>query len=246
MEFFLLLLTDGKFPSNHVSMDEAPLFTRSQAQDLTLLDSQTLDYWTRLGILQPVAGGGGKGHHRKYDKLQITLGRIMKEMAEFGVGGSSLTKMAEEFQASIDWFAAKGLTDFAPAASSLIEYWHDLETKGFLEVKVADPVAARNDSRRIEKDDWAGLVAFHQSVAPLPDDIVLKCKSISFDEMREHFDRFLTLRPEGDGRSTNGDIFLFKNSDGGWEIDFEAEPKQARAFITIRLREIKRELWRRL
>ena len=37
---------------------------------------------------------------------------------------------------------------------------------------------------------------------------------------------------------------LFKNESGGWEIDFEAQPELARSFITIRLRDIKRELWR--
>ena len=225
-------------------MEEAPLYTRSQAQNLTGLDAQTLDYLTRLGALKPVAGGGGKGNHRKYDQYQITLGRLLKEVSEFGLGGNALATIAAEFQASLTWFAENELSQHAYHASSLIHYRHELESRGYVEVNVTSATPPHNRIKRIESNDWAGLISYHQKLAPLPDEIIAKCKSVPFEEMRLHYDRFMALRPQGDGKSTAGEIYMFKNESGGWEIDFEAQPELARSFITIRLRDIKRELWR--
>lgn len=226
-------------------MDTPPLYSRSQAQELTQLDAQTLDYLTRLGALKPVAGGGGKGHHRKYDQHQITLGRMLKEAAEFGLGGNALTMIAAEFQASIEWFTANGLSEHAYAASSLIQYRHEMETQGFVEVSSVTATQPYGTKERIEGGSWDRLVEFHQQIAPLPKGIVAICRKASFTKMRLHYDRFMALRPLGDGKATSGEIHLFKNEIGGWEIDFEVTPEKALSFITIRLRDIKHELWRR-
>ncbi|GAA4777342.1 hypothetical protein [Novosphingobium ginsenosidimutans] len=220
-------------------------YSRSQAQDLTGLDAQMLDYLTRLGALQPSAGGGGKGHHRKYDQFQITLGRMLKEIAGFGLGGSALATIATEFQQSIGWFKSKGLAEYALAASSLIHYRHELETQGYVDMNVVRGTPLQNVKERIYSDDWQGLVALHQVIAPLPDAIVEVCKSVPFEEMRQHYDRFMALSPGGDGKSTSGEIYLFLSEAGSWEIDFEEQPAKATSFITIRLRSLKRSLWRR-
>lgn len=226
-------------------MDANPLYVRSQVQDLTGLDSQTLDYWTRLGILRPVSGGGGKGHHRKYDLTQVVLGCILREAAQFGMGGNALATMASEFQASIDWFKANGLVDHAVGACSLVAYRHDLDEQGFTDINVASSTPPYNLQHRIVGDDWEGLVTAHQQGIPLPVEIVEKCKTIPYPEMHLHFDRFMALKPPSGPKSPAAEIFLSKNSEDGWEFNFELPPIGTRSYITIRLSDIKRELWRR-
>src|SRR5436190_14446409 len=73
------------------------------------LDDDTLRYWVRAGILRAEHGGGGKGRHHRFTRLELGLAVFLARLRAFGFTSSALAGLSERFHASVDWMRAQRL-----------------------------------------------------------------------------------------------------------------------------------------
>ena len=227
------------------------LFTRSQIQQMTGLDAQSLDYWSKSGILQSTSGGGGKGQHRKFDAFQVTIGRILFELQKLGVGGNSMKELAGQFPAALRWFFAHGFIGFEWAAASLIEYRHDIDLQGYATVPDAAFIVELGVDIPVEgkrrKLNWGQVVEYHRKytsgISQISDDLVERCKVADFEEYLTHRDRFFAISPTRTSMQYVKTMYLEPANGGGFSVHFNEEPEQAFAYLTVNVAHIKRKLW---
>lgn len=87
------------------------LFTRQQIGALTGIDSSTLNYWMREGVLRPSSGGAGRGSHRRFAYPEVTLAAMLQELRGFGIAMSALARIASRFHRAFDWMAERGISN---------------------------------------------------------------------------------------------------------------------------------------
>lgn len=56
------------------------LFTRQQIRHRTGIREDLLNYFVREGLLEASEGGGGKGQHRRFKAIEVTLAAIMNQL----------------------------------------------------------------------------------------------------------------------------------------------------------------------
>jgi len=89
----------------------AQLFTRQQIAEMTGIDSSTLNYWMREGVLRASEGGAGKGSHRRFGYQEINLAALLHELRQFGIGTVALARLARRFHHALDWMAERGISN---------------------------------------------------------------------------------------------------------------------------------------
>lgn len=77
-------------------------FGRQQLSELTAIDDDVLGYWIREGLLRPLAGGDGKGKHRRFDYRQVNIAALLGEMRGIGVNISGLRSFAAIMQRGVE------------------------------------------------------------------------------------------------------------------------------------------------
>lgn len=88
------------------------LYTRQQIGELTGIDDQTLNYWSREGVLRSASGGGGKGQHRRFDAKEVHLAAILGQLRRYGGNIEALRAIAGFFHEEvIDWLDERGFGD---------------------------------------------------------------------------------------------------------------------------------------
>lgn len=85
------------------------LFTRQQIKDLTGLDDTTLNYWSREKILRAVEGREGKGNHRRFDFVQVSIAALLKHLRRFGLNAAALRSFTDLIQEGADLCRDSGL-----------------------------------------------------------------------------------------------------------------------------------------
>lgn len=53
-----------------------------------------LDYWTRVGYVEPTIGAHGSGSRRRFTGRDVAVVRAVARLREMGVGGSTLARAA--------------------------------------------------------------------------------------------------------------------------------------------------------
>ena len=232
-------------------MTTPPLFSRSQIQQMTGLEAQSLDYWSKTGILQPTSGGGGKGQHRKFDAFQVTIGRILFELQKLGVGGNAMKDLAGQFPSALSWFSTHDFIGFEEAVASLIEYRHDIDTQGYASVpdtpflgELGELIPPKGSRRKL---NWEQVVEYHRNhlkgIGPISDGLAEKCRTANFADYLKHRDRFFAISPTKRSTQYVKTMYLEPSNDGGVSVNFNEEPEQAFAYLTVNVALIKRKLW---
>lgn len=70
-------------------------FSKGDLSRLSGVPENVLTFWLRAGLLVPVEGGDGRGSHRRFDRMQVSLAAILREMHAFGANITTLNSFAE-------------------------------------------------------------------------------------------------------------------------------------------------------
>jgi hypothetical protein len=230
------------------------LYTRSQVQGKTGQDSQSIDYWSRLDILRPANGGGGKGQHRKYDATQVTLVKILGEFQHLGINAKALKGIARQFLDAVDWFSRRGLAGGEVAAVSLIQSFHDIEEHGFVAVpdipmieELGDDIpfaGTANDLRLLNAKQIVGYYRGIADIGPFTDELVQACKRASYDELLTHMNDYFAISPTRGASHYVKTICVFRDGSGMWCVTYNEKPEAVVSYVTIDVARLKRDLWR--
>ena len=65
---------------------------------MTSVTEGVLGFWIKNGLLVPSSGGQGKGSHRKFSPIQVSIAAILGQMQQFGLNIGSLSSFAQILQ----------------------------------------------------------------------------------------------------------------------------------------------------
>ncbi|WP_298691767.1 hypothetical protein [uncultured Sphingomonas sp.] len=77
------------------------LFSRSDLCRLSGVTDGVASFWIKQAMLRPSPGPSGKGYHKRFDRLQVTLAAILNELQHNGVNVAGLAKFAGLVQTGI-------------------------------------------------------------------------------------------------------------------------------------------------
>lgn len=73
-------------------------FSRGELVQLAGLGEGVVAFWLRNGLLRPLSGGEGKGNHRRFDRMQVTIAAVLGELHRFGLNITALGSIAGTLQ----------------------------------------------------------------------------------------------------------------------------------------------------
>jgi DNA-binding transcriptional MerR regulator len=77
-------------------------FTRGELVQLVGLNDGVVTFWLRNGLLRSISGGEGKGNHRRFDRMQVTIAAVLGELHRFGLNIAALGAIAQTLQKSVE------------------------------------------------------------------------------------------------------------------------------------------------
>lgn len=72
--------------------------TRGELAQLANVDEGVLSFWLRNNLLRPSPGRSGKGHHRRFDRLQVSIAAVLAELHRLGTNISALSSFSDILQ----------------------------------------------------------------------------------------------------------------------------------------------------
>lgn len=70
--------------------------------ELTRLSDNVLGFWLKNGLVRASSGGGGKGSHRRFDRMQISIAAILGEVHRLGANIAALRNLALLLQRGVE------------------------------------------------------------------------------------------------------------------------------------------------
>lgn len=81
---------------------KATTFTRGELAALAGLTDGVATVWIRNGLLKPVSGGAGKGSHRRFGRMQVSIAAVLNELHRFGLNIKVLRIISEVLQRGVE------------------------------------------------------------------------------------------------------------------------------------------------
>lgn len=230
------------------------LFTRRDIADLTGLHDDVLSFWSKRGLLQPVAGGGGAGQHRKFDFMAVQAAALLNELRRHGANIAALTGFAELLHRAAALGQRCGLSgrdlDAAADIARSVARFRD-----GAEIQVLDSTGkafrpAQTESEVIESAlrsgdprDTPGALRIAESLTPAD---ILPARLYRDLTSPDNFDR-------GPGSDGEWVWSVALAEDGTWHVStgddynagFPSELPTLNSYTVLRLSKIIRELWTR-
>jgi len=75
--------------------------TRRDISEYTGVADGVLSFWIRNGLLSARAGGRGKGSHREFDQIQLSLAAVLVSLQDYGMNIAVLRSFADFFQRGV-------------------------------------------------------------------------------------------------------------------------------------------------
>lgn len=230
--------------------DAHELYTRAAITEMIGIEPTNFDYWLKLGLLHPSAGGGGRGQHRKFDKYQVSIAAFLQALHDLGLRGKNFQAFAAPFSGALDWFEKEGLLSNLPVAASLIEYCLEIEKNGFATVPDI-PELPDDFGRPLENGrrtiSWEEVVVYHRQylrgVSEFSDAFAERCRNVKFRHYLEWRDLMFAISPAKVSQKYVRFMYLWM-VDGGFAHDFDEIPDDVPSFMTINLTCIKSRLWK--
>lgn len=114
-----------------------PILTANQACDVTGVTYRQLDYWVRLGVVEPAVPAHGSGTQRGFSLKQVAMLRCLGQLSAAGAGARQLQSAWKHL----------GALDLAQ--------WHDklyISPGGYVSRKLTGPVALALNLERTRQD----------------------------------------------------------------------------------------------
>lgn len=80
--------------------DKGATFARGDFANLAGIGDGVAAFWIKRGLLLSKDGGSGRGSHRRFDRMQVSIAALLGELQKFGINIGALTKFAELLQKS--------------------------------------------------------------------------------------------------------------------------------------------------
>lgn len=197
-------------------------------QELALragIDEDQIRYWIRAGALKAEHGGGGKGQHLRFTRLELGLAVVLARLRKLGLSSAALAALADHFHAAVDWMRDKRLD--AEQASEVDEL-----------------VQARSRLPNAEGAAWQGLLQEKEADPwfDLPPSAIRLAGSVSPEEWHAHHGLFRLLvsvaltRPTGSRRPAR----LARDDNGEWRL---LAPSDVADCVEIDLDALAEQLW---
>lgn len=234
-------------------------FGRQQLSELTAIDDDVLGYWIREGLLRPLAGGDGKGKHRRFDYRQVNIAALLGEMRGIGVNISGLRSFAAIMQRGVE------IADSGPWTVGELEFVVELQQRIFKfsagkPLKIIDPKTEELTTPKTIEEVIEDAFRFEQKEkrADAKDFDNLRDLAMSFNDYDRiacrsytelHYSENLMERGLG-GVSDEWDELRWLVSpepEGGWYIGqpnfVEVKKRPIRSAITLGVSLIVRRIW---
>lgn len=204
-------------------------FSRSEIGARGGLDDDTLSYWIRAGLLVAEQGGGGKGRHLRFNRLELGVAVLLSRLRALGLSPAALMPLAKRFHDAVSWFDAQDLD------AQRIE-----EVNKLLQAKLKFAVESSSEGESHER--WKAFIAnnergywFEPSAAEL-------VATVTVDDWQRHHPFFDTLVQIALKRPTGGQAFVHLTRDGAGEWIL-TPPDHSQDAIKICLRSVGQQVW---
>ena len=206
-------------------------FSRSEIGIRTGLDDDTLSYWIRAGLLIAEHGGGGKGRHRHFSRLELALAVLLSRLRTLGISSTALSPLAERFHAAQRWLRENSLdvvevgevnklvqARSAQVASARTTEEASAQWKVFLKQKTTDPwfeldQKAIRLAETVPVEEWNLHQQFHETLVTI---------ALKRPMARERY------------------VLLSRQGDGDWHFLKQGDPGDA---LRVSLRSLGQQIW---
>lgn len=89
---------------------EVKTYSTQDVCNATGASFRQIDYWSRIGLVEPYKNGSGSGTRRLYDQSNVDLIRAIKACVDVGFGAHTRHPISETLGPVIDHVKEHGLT----------------------------------------------------------------------------------------------------------------------------------------
>lgn len=240
------------------------LFSRKQLGELAGLDTSTLIYWVREGLVRPSEGGGGKGQHRRFAYSEVNLAAILMDLLRAGAWAASMRGLADKFHEAMDWMVEQGVTrSTAELYGRLIAYRQEFLRHGQIEipenpyVQLEDSIPVgvtreRGSREKVRLLSWSQAIKLErvqQGSDALVDNAIRLAESVSEDDWRFRYAYFDLLTTPPPPRTiprhpSQRFSYFLRHDDGAWTLARDLYDAEAhRRYVAIDTKHLFWTMW---